>query len=264
MVSETVPIITLTTDFGLSDYFVGAVKGVLLCQIPEAKLVDITHLIPRHDIISAAFVVNEMYGCFPQGTIHLTVVDPGVGSARRKIIVTYKGQFFVAPDNGILSYILKEAECRVFEVVETLFLKLKESPTFAGRDHFSRIAAALAKGISPTMLGKEIFDAHQMDLFFQKKGGTALRGKIVYFDCFGNAITNLTQDVLKAHLKNPERFTANLSKLKFVGLKKNYMDAEKETGSLIMNSSGYLEIFVLNDSARNILKLNLSDEVIIG
>lgn len=264
MASEIAPIITLTTDFGLSDYFVGAVKGVLLCQIPEANLVDITHLIPRHDIISAAFVVNEIHACFPQGTIHVAIVDPGVGSARRKIIVTHEGQFFVAPDNGILSYILREPESRVFEVLETPFLRLKESPTFAGRDHFSRIAAALAKGISPTMLGKEIFDAQQMDLFFKKKEGKVLTGKIVYFDCFGNAITNLTQEILKAHLKNPERFTADLEGKKLVGLKKKYLEGEESIGSLIINSSGYLEIFIVNDSAKNILNLNLYNKIIIS
>ncbi|MFQ5949402.1 MAG: S-adenosyl-l-methionine hydroxide adenosyltransferase family protein, partial [Nitrospiria bacterium] len=184
-------IITLTTDFGIRDYFVGSLKGVLLQRVPNARLIDITHETPRHDIISAAFVVNEIYRTFPQGAIHLVVVDPGVGTERKKLIVSKEGHLFVAPDNGVLTYLFKEEGSRVYEVVDTRHLTFSNSPTFAGRDHFAPIVASLAVGILPEALGREISDYQCIKGLYPERKGSDLVGKIVYFDHFGNAITNL-------------------------------------------------------------------------
>lgn len=265
MVFETAtktPIITLTTDFGLNDYFVAVLKGVLLQALPSAKLIDVTHNIPRHDIISAAFVLKEMSPCFPEGSIHLVVVDPGVGTSRRKIIMTHKGQCFVAPDNGVLTYYLKEAGSQVFEVLDSSHLKFEPSPTFAGRDHFVPIAAALAKGISPKDLGEKISDPCYLGDLFPFKKENHLIGKIVYFDHFGNAITNLTRESLSGKLKNPHNLTIQFNKYHLLGLKGNYTEGLEGEGNLILNSSDHLEIFVPGKSAKEYFKLKLMDEVI--
>ncbi|MFQ5579018.1 MAG: S-adenosyl-l-methionine hydroxide adenosyltransferase family protein [Nitrospiria bacterium] len=253
------PLITLTTDFGLQDYFVGSLKGVILSQVPEAQIIDITHEIRRHDVVSAAFIVKETIKNFPQGTIHLIVIDPGVGTTRRNLIVVKEGQFFVAPDNGVLSYIYQEAGSLAFEVLDTEILRLKRSPTFAGRDHFAPIAALLAGGRPPEGLGREISDYLLMHELFPERSGQDLAGKIVYFDHFGNAITNLNDQVIQ----NRDDFKLELRGHILRGLKGNYSEGEREGGNLIMNSSGQLEIFVPFGNAKESLGLNLLDDLLI-
>ncbi len=257
------PLITLTTDFALNDYFVGALKGVLLRHVPEARLIDITHLIPRHDVISGAFVLHEISGYYPKGSIHLAVVDPGVGTERRKLIAKYAAQFFVAPDNGLLSYLLNSNECELFEVKKSEFLQFPQSPTFAGRDHFAPIAAALARGVSPENLGRQIADAYRIEALFCRKEAGAIEGKIVYFDHFGNAVTNVTQSILMDKLENAKLFSATLKGRTLSGLKKNYAAGQAEQVGLLINSSGFLEIFAFYRSAKEILNLNLMDDIII-
>jgi S-adenosylmethionine hydrolase len=256
------PIITITTDFGLGDYFVGSVKGVLLGRAPGIRLVDITHNIPRHDILSAAFVINEAYRYFPAGSIHLVVVDPGVGTERRELIAFHEGHFFVAPDNGLLTYIFQNEEVAVFEIKETSFFNPTEAPTFAGRDHFAPIAALLAKGIPPDRLGAQIEDYKQIEGLLPQRVKTDLAGKIIYFDHFGNAITNLTGSLLKERYQK-EVLSFSLCGELFQGLRKNYAEGQKGKGSLIINSSDRLEIFVPGESAKDLLKLNLLDTVYI-
>ena len=251
------PIITLTTDFGLRDYFVGALKGVLLQSLPEARLIDISHEIPRHDIISGAFVINEAFPYFPPGTIHLSVVDPGVGTRRRMIVVSCAGQLFVAPDNGLLSYLLYKAESRAFKIEGNALLKFKESPTFAGRDHFAPIAAALASGTDPAALGEEIDDANIIEGLVIEKKESGIRGKIVYFDHFGNAITNIKRSDL------PEQFKIIVGGEKLIELKRNYDEGIDAQANLIINSSGQLEIFVPRKSAKEQLNLELMDVIIM-
>jgi S-adenosylmethionine hydrolase len=258
------PIVTLTTDFGLSDYFVGSVKGVLLCETllsgaPGIRLVDITHQIQRHDILSAAFVINEAYRYFPAGSIHLVVVDPGVGTERREVIATHAGHFFVAPDNGILTYLFQNEETVVYQVKKRSLLNLKESATFAGRDHFAPIAALLAKGTEPGELGEPITDYVRIEGLSPRRAGVDLAGKIVYFDHFGNAITNVTGAILKE--ADRKRICVSLCGKKIEGIKKSYLDGQTGTANLILNSSDRLEIFAPRESARALLKLELLDEV---
>ncbi len=252
-------IITLTTDFGTQDYFSGSMKGVLLSQAPDARIIDITHEISHHDIVSGAFVVKETYKNFPQKTIHLVVVDPGVGTDRRKLIVVKAGQFFVAPDNGVLTYLYEEEGSRSFEVRETDTLQFRRSPTFAGRDHFSPIAALLANGRLPEELGREITDVRCIRELYPERLGHDLAGKIVYFDHFGNAITNLSGAVLE----NEADFKVQLKRHLFMGIKENYAEGKKGSGNMIINSSGHLEIFVPYESAKKTLSLNLLDDLLI-
>lgn len=256
------PIITLTTDFGASDYFVGSVKGVLLRQAPGVRLVDITHDIPPQDLISAAFVLKEISSYFPPGTVHLSVVDPGVGTDRRKIIAAAEGQFFVAPDNGLLTYLFERNGCRVYSVDETPLLAFKKSPTFAGRDHFAPIATLLARGASPEAFGHEIRDAVRIEGLSPEVKGERIFGKVVYLDRFGNAITNVTDNLLHSSIGS-QKIALRFKGGSLAGLKKNYAEGEKRSGNLIVNSSRHLEIFVPGGSAKELLGFRLLDEVII-
>ena len=145
--TPNLPVITLLTDFGTTDYFVGALKGVILGVNPKALVVDITHEIPPHDIESAAFTLLAFYQAFPPGTVHVAVVDPGVGSSRRAIVVSAGKQLFVGPDNGIFSYIYDaEARCQMFQLTNDRYFRHPVSTTFHGRDVFAPVAAALSSG----------------------------------------------------------------------------------------------------------------------
>jgi len=260
---EKQDLITLTSDFGLRDYFVGVMKGVLLQQLPAARLIDITHEIPRHDVLSAAFVLKEVFPYFPSGTIHLAVVDPGVGTARRKIILKTAGQLFVAPDNGILSYILQEKDCRTYAVENTPLFPFEKSATFAGRDHFAPITALLAKGILPEKLGAEVFDAKRIEGLEPKKMRQGLVGKIIYFDHFGNAVTNLSREILGERLENPKDLRAKLKGHSIRGLQESYESGQNSGASLMINSSGLLEVFLSCENAKKILNLHLMDEILM-
>jgi len=241
---------------------VGVLKGVLFLS-KASSVIDITHLIQRHDVVSGAFVLREISNYFPPGTIHLAIIDPGVGTMRRKLIAKKAGQFFVAPDNGLLSYILKSCGCEVFEVTDSPVLQFKKSPTFAGRDHFAPIAAALANGHSPEQLGEKISNAFCIEALFPSKKEGEIFGKIVYFDHFGNAITNLSHEILGNKLLNPDSFCIKLKDKKFRGLKKSYSAGGEGEASIIMNSSGFLEIFISSASAQKKLNLNLMDSIVI-
>lgn len=256
------PIITLTTDFGLSDYFVGSVKGVLLQRAPGVSLIDLTHEIPPQELITAAFVLKEASLYFPKGTVHLAVVDPGVGTDRRKIIAAEGGHLYVAPDNGLLTYILQRDGCRVYAVGETPLVRLEKSPTFAGRDHFAPIAALLATGTPPEVLGAAIKDPVLIEGLWPKRGEGEIVGKIVYLDRFGNAIANVTEADLKGSVGRSE-WALSVKGVRLSGLKKNYTEGKKGAANLIVNSSGHLEIFVPGGSARDLLGLRLLDEATI-
>src|SRR5687767_13913214 len=192
------PLITLLTDFGTSDYFVSAMKGVILSINPDARVVDITHEIPAQDIEAAAFTLLAAHTAFPAGTVHLAVVDPGVGSARRAILVETRGQFFVGPDNGIFSYVCEgKPEARVFEVTNRKYFREPVSSTFHGRDVFAPVAAALSAGTHPSEFGKQITDPVLLAPLQPKKSNDGkVKARIIHIDRFGNCITNLTPNDL--------------------------------------------------------------------
>ena len=157
--SSTVPVISLLTDFGVTDYFVGAVKGVILSINPVARLVDITHEIPPQDIEAAAFTLLASYQSFPPNTIHLAIVDPGVGSNRRPVIVKTDKATYVGPDNGIFSYVLEQVrDYEVFHITEEQYFRTPMSSTFHGRDVFAPVTAALSRGLPANAFGPKIVD----------------------------------------------------------------------------------------------------------
>ena len=270
-----VPLITLLTDFGTTDYFVAAVKGVILGANPRALIVDITHDIPPHDIEAAAFTLLAACGSFPAGTIHLAVVDPGVGSSRRPLLIQTRNRFFVGPDNGIFSYVCEDAfedavnaglTPEVFHLTNTKYFRHPVSSTFNGRDIFAPVAAALSNGVKPNELGVLVTDFVRLPSL---KPETSPEGKItariIHIDRFGNCVTNITRNDLTSKM-----IAAGVKlrvKGKLVRAFRNYF--AEEAGSRdkvfgIWGSAGFLEIATRNGSAAKLLKAKRGDPVIVS
>ena len=187
-------IITLLTDFGTQDYFVGAMKGVILSINPSVRIVDITHDVPAQDIEAAAFSLLACYRDFPAGTIHVAVVDPGVGSNRRALAIECARQIFVGPDNGIFSWICeREGSSRAIHLNNEAFFRHPVSKTFHGRDIFAPVAAALSTGVAMTELGEKLIEYARLDpLLAAVRSDGRVEGRVIHIDRFGNCITNLT------------------------------------------------------------------------
>src|SRR5687767_8873684 len=191
------PIITLLTDFGARDYFVGAMKGVILSLNPEATIVDITHEIPPQDIQAAAFNLLACYRDFPAGTIHVAVVDPGVGSDRRAILVKCANQFFIGPDNGLFSWIReREGKFSAWQITNEQFFRNPVSSTFHGRDVFAPVAAALSKGVAPAEVGPPLERIVMLAPLLPRATADAIEGFLIHIDRFGNCITNFTSEYI--------------------------------------------------------------------
>src|SRR5262249_12807390 len=186
-------LITFTTDFGLSDHFVGTMKGVVAGIAPTARVIDISHDVAPFNVTEAAFTIAEAWPYFPKGTIHVVVVDPGVGSSRRPILAEAGGHFFIAPDNGALSMVFDAAAHKVREITNSKFMRRQISRTFHGRDVFAPAAAHLATGAQPAAFGKLIRDYVRTGTAKPSlKGKDAWSGCILKIDRFGNLITNFS------------------------------------------------------------------------
>lgn len=252
--------ITLTTDFGTTDHFVGTMKGVILGISPRARIVDITHGIAPQDVNDAAFAIAQAWRYFPKGSIHVVVVDPGVGSARRAILCEAEGQFFVAPDNGVLSMIYDSSRHKVRVISnEKLFLK-KVSKTFHGRDVFAPAAAHLSKGVAPAKFGKPIQDAVRS--FLMKPTRLSRHdwsGGVLKTDHFGNLITNFHVEEFPDALDHPIELRAGLERI--TRLASTY--AETFAGELfaIVGSSGYIEVAVNQGSAAKTLGIGTGSPI---
>lgn len=234
-----IPIITFISDFGDSDWFVAAVKGQILKANPEATVIDITHRIAPHDVRSAAFVLRSTYLDFPPTTVHLVVVDPGVGSTRKPIIVQSEDYVFVGPDNGVFSYVLTE-KSRVFGINITS----EVSTTFHARDIFAPTAGMLSRGDEPQSLGTTISDYIRFSFPGIKTEGKDVHGEIIYIDHFGNLITNIPTSIAIMSVRVAEQH---------IVVKKCY--AEGYHGELIVvkGSTGFYEIAANMASAKSIL-----------
>jgi S-adenosylmethionine hydrolase len=244
-------IVTLLTDFGTADHFVGVVKGVILGICPAARIVDITHEVKPFEIVEAGFLLTQSWRYFPAGTIHVAVVDPGVGTARRAILVEAGGHFFVAPDNGLLSLVFAEEERhRVREITAKRYFRHPVSQTFHGRDVFAPVAGHLAAGVAAAKFGKRIEDATRFP--FAGPVQTARRnwtGSIAQIDRFGNLITNFKVGEFGA--RQPFELMAGLRTVSRIEM--NYEAAGMGELFVIAGSSGYFEIAVGQGSAARIL-----------
>jgi S-adenosylmethionine hydrolase len=258
------PLITLLTDFGQVDYFVGAMKGVILSLNPQVRLADITHEIPPHDISAAAFTLLAAYDTFPAQTIHLAVVDPGVGSSRRPILVVTENQFFVGPDNGIFSYIIdRKHDARVFHLTNKKYFRQPVSATFHGRDIFAPVAGALSLGVPPENLGVMIEDHQRLaPLAPHSRGDNILGARIIHIDRFGNCITNLTQRELTQKLIKGGTHLVIKGK-KITTFRQFFSDrgGGKQELFLVWGSAGFLEIAAQNASAAKVLNVERGERV---
>jgi S-adenosylmethionine hydrolase len=258
-------VITLLTDFGTADYFVGAVKGAILSVNPAAVIVDITHEIPPQDIAAGAFTLLAAYKTFPAGTIHLAVVDPGVGSTRRPIIVSANEQFFVGPDNGLFSYIYdREPAHKTFHVTADRFFRSSVSSTFHGRDIFAPVAAALSNGVAPEEFGPLINDGVRLPQLLEpvvQKDGE-VRARIIHIDRFGNCITNITHGLVDSG-KQP---TLLIKRRLIRTFKTFYADDTGPSNEpfAIWGSAGFLEISMNGQSAAQKLDVKQADLVILN
>jgi S-adenosylmethionine hydrolase len=245
-------IITLTTDFGNSDHFAGTMKGVILGIQADARIVDITHDISPFEVTQAAFTIAQTYAYFPKGSIHVIVVDPGVGSARRPILAEMAGQFFVAPDNGVLSMIFEREKSRVRHVTSERYFLKPLSRTFHGRDIFAPVAAHLASGVTPARFGKPIIDYFRLTLSKPARTGKRVwTGAILSADRFGNLITNLHIDEFPD--VKTRAFELNVGLEKVMRLALNFSDASPGELVAIIGSSGYLEVAANQSSAKKLL-----------
>ena len=190
-------VVTLTSDFGIQDSYVGTMKGVILRIYPAAKLVDLTHQVSPQDVLEASLVLEGAYRYFPEGTVHLTVVDPGVGTSRRAILLQAGPFYFVGPDNGIFTRVLgSEPEARVFAIENPHYRLSQISDTFHGRDIIAPVAAYLAQGIDPAEFGPQITDPVLLPLPLPRRWGNQIQGEVVSIDGFGNVITNVSRRLL--------------------------------------------------------------------
>jgi S-adenosyl-L-methionine hydrolase (adenosine-forming) len=246
-------VISLLTDFGTADYYVGAVKGAILSVNPEAVIADITHEIPPQDVEAGAFILLACYKTFPTGTIHVAVVDPGVGSTRRPIVVSANEQFFVGPDNGIFSYIYdREPSHRTFHVTAEKYFRPSPSSTFHGRDIFAPVAAALSNGVKPKKFGPKIEDEVRLPALLEPT-------RIIHIDRFGNCVTNITRDLLKS-----EEGASLLINGKTIHDFRNFYGEDSSTSPFaIWGSAGFLEISVNGGSAAKVLHAKRHDAVIL-
>ncbi len=271
------PVITLTTDFGTGDAYVASMKGVILTINPKAVIVDICHSVKPQNILQAAFILSTAHHYFPEGAIHVAIVDPGVGSQRKAIILKTPSAFFIAPDNGVLSYIVDELETtpakptphfppgpeprelasgiEAVAITNPDFWHHPVSTTFHGRDIFAPVAAHLSLGTPLHKFGDSISHIHIYPTPRPHRDTEGnLIGRVLHIDNFGNLITNFRGSDLPGG-----KITVNIGNQQINGLSKFY--AEKEGLAAIIGSSGYLEISLRNSNAATFLKAKVGDEI---
>ena len=250
------PIITLTTDFGLNDHFVGTIKGVIVDIIPDVQIVDICHSVQAFDVLDGALTIAQAYSYFPTGTVHLVVIDPGVGTERRGLVVSSDRHHFVAPDNGVLSLVYaSEERLHARHVTAEHYYRQPVSNTFHARDIFAPVAAYLAKGVDPDKFGHEISDFIRFNAPKPKPAeGNTLRGVVLKVDRFGNLITNITpQDAPALFAEHPTPFKIVVGKREITEIQTNYAQGAPGEVFGILGSMGYLEIAANRGSAAQIV-----------
>jgi S-adenosyl-L-methionine hydrolase (adenosine-forming) len=260
------PIITLTTDFGLNDHFVGTTKGVILGIEPEAEIVDICHSVQAFDVLDGALTISQAYSYFPSGTVHMVIVDPGVGTTRRPLLVTSERHHFVAPDNGVLSLIYqREQRLSARHVTAEHYFLQPVSNTFHARDVFSPVAAYLAKGVDPAKFGEEVSDFVRFSAPKPKPvNENTLRGVVLKVDRFGNLITNITpQDAPMLFAQEAPAFKIVVGKREIAEIKDAYARGAPGEVFGILGSMGYLEIATNRGAAAQILGVGKGSDVSI-
>ncbi len=236
--------IALLTDFGMKDGFVGSMKGVILSINPYVNIVDISHDVDSFDILEGSLILYASYKYFPKGTIFVSVVDPGVGTNRKPIVIKTKDYIFISPDNGILTLALEDQKIeKILEIKNEKYILKTDTNTFHGRDIFSPVAAYISKGIDLSDIGPELEDFIKLDFPTIYKENDFYIAKIIKFDKFGNAITNI---------KNlPENFEIEYKNFTINKISKNFLEGDNDKPNLIKGSFGFYELFVPKGSFKD-------------
>lgn len=259
------PIVTFTSDFGRADWFVGVVHGAIHAVCPDARVVDLTHDVPPGHVARAAFVLEAAAPDFPPGTVHLAVVDPGVGTDRHALVVRARGQLFVGPDNGILEWALADPAAEVHAASEARFHRQPVSRTFHARDVFGPVAAHLAAGVPPAGFGERLASPRRRPRPIAQREDGRLVGQVVFVDHFGNALTNVTEaDLSDAFpMVPPERLDVRVGERTLRGLARAYGAAPVGSLVAIIGSSGRLEIAQVGGDASSRLGLDEGDRIAV-
>lgn len=246
------PIITLTTDFGTQDFYVSAMKAVILGISREARLIDVSHDVPPQDIMAGAWITRNSAFLYPAGTIHLVVVDPGVGTTRRPVAVRIRDQLFVGPDNGIFSLIADQEPYEAFQLTNTSFWSNERSNTFHGRDIFAPIAAHLSKGVELEELGVPLDELVSYRWAMPVADSEGIQGWVMHIDRYGNLITNITREMLEAFPVSSgiKIYVGNTILKKLV---RTYADVEPGMPAALVGSSGHLEVSINHGNAEQML-----------
>ncbi len=235
-------IITLSTDFGLTDPYVGIMRGVILGINPDVRLVDLSHALSHHRLLEAAFVLNSAFSYFPGGTIHLAVVDPGVGGERRLIGIKGKDHIWIGPDNGLFTLVLKEQpKAKIIQLTNRAFFLKKISSTFHGRDMLAPVAAHLSLGIRLEEMGPPVSDPVLLSLPEPEIKKNRIIGQVLWADHFGNLITNISREALLPFLSGPS-FKIMVESHIITALLQSYSQGRAGALMALIGSSGYLEI----------------------
>jgi S-adenosyl-L-methionine hydrolase (adenosine-forming) len=255
------PIITLTTDFGTSDHLVGTMKGVILNINPAARIVDINHSVVPFDLLDGALSIANAYSFFPARTIHVVIVDPGVGTDRRPILVSAGNQFFVAPDNGVLSVIYERESCTVRHITAEHYFLNPISPTFHGRDVFAPTAAWLSKTFQTDAFGEVVTDFVRFTMPKAKANGQGIKGVVLRVDAFGNLLTNLTAENIPASALQGGPIQLAVNGKPIHQFARTFAAGNPGEPIAVVGSSGYVEIAVNRGNAARTLGVGRGAEV---
>jgi len=258
-------IITLTTDYGTNDHLVGTLKGVILRINPDATIVDITHNVAPFDLLDGALAIGSAYSCFPPKTIHVVVVDPGVGTERRPLLVSAESQYFIAPDNGVLSVIYEREQDKLVvrhANAEHYYLQ-PVSNTFHGRDIFAPVAAWLSKGWQTASMGEEITDYKRFALPRPKEADGAVKGVVMRTDAFGNLITNFRPEDLPESALSGGSVKLQVGNQSVTRLVDTFARGNDGEPIAYVGSSGYIEIAVNKGNAARTLGLGRGTPVVL-
>jgi len=260
------PIITLLSDFGLKDSYVAEMKAVILSICPKVHIIDISHEIKKFDIRMGAFLLARAARFFPKGTVHVAVIDPGVGSGRRPIIAETERGFYVGPDNGVLMLSAQmDGIKRVYVVKEQKYMLERISRTFHGRDIFSPVAAYLASGVPPSKFGPEIFDPVIPNFAKPKVSGNLIEGEVIHIDDFGNIVTNITHSNIESiGIREGEmlgvRFGDKDLKIKLCSA---YSEVQINTPLTIIGSADFLEVSINQGDASKLFGVKVGEKIFI-
>lgn len=257
-------IVTLTTDFGQGSPYVATMKGVILSIAPEVTLVDVTHRVPPQDIRHAALVLGGVTSYFPDGTLHVAVVDPGVGSGREILYAEIAGQRYLAPDNGLLSRLaLRTPPSKIVALTDPAWWRHPVSATFHGRDIFAPVAAHLSRGLDPDRLGPRRSELVLLEWREATRMANKIAGEVQSIDSFGNLITNITAEQLNG-VPTGEELSVVCNEHETRGLFRTYADQPPMTLIALVGSSGLLELAIVDDSAADMLGVKVGEPVTLS